>query len=241
MNVASYVSLSRQTALSRQIDIVANNMANMSTTGFKGESVVFRSALKNTPSDGMVNFVIDGGVWRDNKQGNITTTGNPLDVAIDGDAFITVDSNGGTRYTRNGHLKLSADRTLVTSAGDQVVDAKGAPITIPDGASAIEISPSGRISTPEGGDAGTMALASFGNSASLVPAENGLFVATQPADAQPSTAKVVQGAVEDSNIQPVVEMTKLMQLQRSYELAKQMSDGEGDRLKDAITRLGKIA
>ncbi|HWK47036.1 MAG TPA: flagellar basal-body rod protein FlgF [Stellaceae bacterium] len=240
MNVASYVSISRQTALSRQIDIVANNMANLSTTGFKGESVVFRSMLKNTPDGGAVNFVIDGGVWRDNKQGSITPTSNPLDVAIDGDGFLTVDTNAGTRYTRNGHLQLAPDRKIVTANGDQVVDAKGNPITIPENASAIEISATGRVSTPEGGDAGILGLASFGNSASLVPSENGLFVATEPAAAEASTAKLVQGAVEESNVQPIVEMTKLMQLQRSYEIAKQMTDGEGDRLKSVIDRLGKI-
>ena len=135
MENALLIGLSRQIALQRELDVVANNIANINTTGFKADGAVFDeylsapAARRRPGPTSRVSFVQDRATWHDMSQGPIQHTGNPLDVAIDGQGFLVVQTARGERYTRNGALQINATGELVTSAGDQVLGDSG-PISL---------------------------------------------------------------------------------------------------------------
>src|SRR5215469_2049692 len=114
MQNATYIALSSQTALQRQMDVVANNLANLSTPAFKGEEMLFSQYLTRARGTGAMAFVEDAGTARDLRQGPITKTGNPLDLALQGPGYFSVDTPLGTRYTRAGHFQIDAQNQLVT-------------------------------------------------------------------------------------------------------------------------------
>ena len=238
MQSATYVALSRQTVLGRQMDVIANNLANMSTAGFKNEKQLFQEYLEPSPVRGRtIAYVRDAGVVRDTHQGDLSRTGNPLDVGIDGNGYFQVSTVDGPRYTRNGRFQLDANRTLVTSQGYQVLDATGQPISIPQGASSISIGTDGTVSS-DTGPVGKIALSSFANQQDLVPAGSGLYVTS--ATATPDTTSTVhQGTLEDSNVQPILEMTQMLDVQRAYAAAHNIIEGEDNRQRNAIDKLSK--
>src|ERR1041384_283291 len=168
----SLFGLSRQIALSRELDVVANNIANVNTTGYKANSTVFQEFLmpgvranQFRGGDRLVSFVHDRATWIDFTQGPVQPTGNPLDVAISGNAFLTVQTPNGERYTRNGALQINNAGQLVTSEGHQVVGANG-PIVFQSGDRNVAISSDGTISVREGNNTtdsqrGKLRLAEF--------------------------------------------------------------------------------
>jgi flagellar basal-body rod protein FlgF len=240
MQTATYVALSRQTVLDRTMDVIANNLANMSTTAFKNESPLFQEYLEPGPTKGQtISYVRDAGVVRDLRQGDLSTTGNALDVGIDGNGYFQVNTVDGPRFTRNGRFQLDSGRTLVTAQGYQVLNATGQPITIPQGATSISIGADGTVAT-ETGPVGKIALSSFTNAQNLVPAGNGLYATS--ATLTPDTVSTMhQGTLESSNVQPIVEMTRMIGIQRSYSSAQNIIDGEDNRLRNAIDKLSKSA
>ena len=152
MENASLIGLSRQIALQRELDVVANNIANISTTGFKAEGVVFQehlmpvaSANQFSGTDRKLSYVQDRATWHDLSQGPIEQTGNPLDVALSGDAFLVVQTPRGERYTRNGALQVNAAGELVTSEGYRVLG-DGGPIQLQNGDRDVSISTDGTLS-----------------------------------------------------------------------------------------------
>src|SRR5882724_9666925 len=158
------VGLSRQMVLERQMDVVANNVANINTTGFKADNSMFERflmpvALENrfNAPDRRLNFVNDRGTWRDIRPGGMQQTGNPLDVAIDGNAFLVVQTPNGERYTRNGALQINAQGQLVTTDGAQVLGDNG-PIVFQNTDRNVSISADGRVSVVEGAASNTESL-----------------------------------------------------------------------------------
>src|ERR1700688_1062146 len=153
MQNATLVGLSRQVALARELDVVANNIANLNTTGYKADSSLFEEFLSSgaraDQTGARVSFVHDQGIWHDMSQGPIDRTGNPLDVAVDGNAFLVVQTPGGERYTRNGAMKINATGALVTSDGNPVLG-DGGPISLQPTDRQISISRDGTISVREG-------------------------------------------------------------------------------------------
>ena len=156
MQNALLVGLSRQMALSRELDVVANNIANIDTTGYKADNAAFTEYLMPGAKDGefrgkdqRVSFVEDRATWIDLSPGALERTGNPLDVAIDGKGYIAVQTPRGVRYTRAGSLAINASGQLVTQSGDQVLGTSG-PITFQQTDHDVSISPSGLISVREG-------------------------------------------------------------------------------------------
>ena len=152
------IGLSRQIALQRELDVVANNVANMNTTGYKADGAIFEEYLMPGAqgagfqgADRRVSYVQDRATWRDVGSGPIRPTGNPLDVAIDGDAFFVVQTPRGERYTRNGAFQINAQGELVTTTGDRVVG-DGGPIQFQSTDNSISINPDGTITAREGGD-----------------------------------------------------------------------------------------
>jgi len=237
MNDASSIALSAQLALMRQADVIANNLANLSTTGFKGQHVLFAEYLSQTSSGAPASYVQELGTIRDPSQGGFTQTGNPLDVAIQGDGYLAVDTPLGQRFTRNGHFQLDTDGQVVTSQGYPVLSDGGSPLVIPQGSGEITIGADGNVTTPQGA-VGRLQVVTFGNNQALTPTANGFFSTDQTP--QPTTdAKIVQGALENSNVQPIVEITHLIAVQRGVEYAKDFTDTQGTMISNALDRLGK--
>lgn len=237
MSTANAIMLSSQIIVMREMDVIANNLANASTTGFKGEHPLFSEYLAQAAGAGPSSFVQDAGTARDLSQGPIAKTSNPLDLAIQGDGYFAVSTPNGVRYTRNGRLQLDANGQLITGQGYSLLDSTGNPISLPTDATNISVGQDGTISTSQG-VAGKLQLASFANPRALAPVAGGLYVTNQAP--QPATSTTVQqGALEQANIQPIIEITHLMAAEHSVVSAKDYTSTEATRISNAIDRLGK--
>jgi len=245
MQGAGLVLTSYQDSLERAMSIVANNVANVSTTGYKRENVAFDTYLMEpTPKDSFA-FAVDNGTYRDTAQGATTMTGNPLDLAIQGPGYFPVQTKSGVRYTRGGAFQLDPQGNLVTAAGDKVLGDGGQALNFPDDARDIYIAGDGTVSAVDSTNAkidiGRLKPAEFANEQSLAPEGDNLFTATTPpaSDAK-EIGSIVQGAVEDSNVKPVEEMTRMIAVSRSYQLVAKLVEKDNQRQLDAIQRLGKV-
>jgi flagellar basal-body rod protein FlgF len=239
MQNASYIALSWQSALKRKLDVTANNIANTNTAGFKGDELVFQKLLagKTTP-EGKLAYVTDVGTATDFRAGSFSNTGAPLDLAIEGDGFFPVQTPDGVRYTRNGQFSLSGDGTIVSNSGYPLL-ANGSPIRVPAGAKEILVTPEGSISTDQG-NIGKIVVQRFDAPQNLVKEGNGLFKA--PTGTDPKTAelaRVLQGMKEESNVNAVVAMTDLLEVSKAYTTIQKLMDTEHERLRSAISKLGK--
>ncbi len=240
------IGLSRQTALKRALDVTANNIANMNTTGFKADGVVFEEHLRSAArgntfggADQRVSFVADRATWHDMRGGSVQETGNPLDLAISGDGFMVVQTPRGERYTRNGALQINANGELVTSEGFQVQSDSG-PIVFQPQDRGIAIAADGTISVA-GGTRGKLRLVEFAAPGRLQKDGSSNF--TAGAGVQPQAAaksRVVQGAVEKSNVQSVIEISRMIEITRTYTTIAQLTQGQGDLRRSAIERLAEV-
>jgi flagellar basal-body rod protein FlgF/flagellar basal-body rod protein FlgG len=243
------VGLSRQVALSRELDVVANNLANMNTTGYKADGSLFEEYLSSkaraAPTDSRVSFVQDRGVWHDMSQGALDRTGNPLDLAIDGKGYLVVQTPAGQRYTRNGALKTDATGQLVTSEGYPVLGDNG-PIVFQQTDHQVQISRDGTISVREGAsnaDAarGHLRVVTFANPQQLQKYGSSSFTAIQGAQPQPAQdAGIVQGSIEQSNVRSVVEMSRMIEITRSYTQVAGILQQQGDMGQQSIDKLADI-
>jgi flagellar basal-body rod protein FlgF len=239
MQTATYVALAHQTALESGMDVMANNLANLSTPAFKGETVLFSQYLQSAPGGGEISYVRDSGVRRDTKPGGLSETGNSLDTGIEGDGYFSVETADGPRYTRNGRFQLDSSGNIVTSQGFKVLSDQGQPIVLPANTRKISIALDGQLST-ETGPVGKIGLSHFDNQQDLVGAENGLYV-TSDTPTPDTTSKLHQGKVEESNVNAIAAMTKLMGLQKAYTGAAQIIDQEDQRIKNAIDKISRVA
>lgn len=248
MDTALFVALSHQSAMRRQLDVVANNVANMHTTAFKKESVMFQQHLVNLegvdgPEGQGIAFVIDKGVKRDQAEGAHLHTGNPLDVAISGDAFFSVNGKDGqVKYTRNGHFRMDNEGFLILSSGERLLSEDGNEIQFTEEDITITIQTDGRV-VAESGDLGKLALSQFANSDALKKAGNGLYTTTQQPDAIDPDAqppKVQQFMLESSNVNPIEEVTRMINILRSYQNVNKLMTKSDDMRKNAINTLGKM-
>lgn len=249
MDNTLYVALSRQQTLQRQLDIAANNMANVDTAGFKVETLMLQTdplgkGRAGGGPLGPVKYVLDNGLARDFTQGGLEHTGATYDLGIDGEGFFTVQTAQGNRYTRDGRFTLDSQNRLVTKAGDPVVDASGSGVTINPQKSAPTIAPDGTISqTDSHGQTtgvGKLSAVRFANLAGLTKQGDNLF----SSDETPVAAKDVslrQGMIERSNVQPMLQITSLIEITRAYERLAQLVSNNQDLSKSAIERLGKAA
>ncbi len=235
MENANYIAISSLTALQRQMDVHANNIANSNTTAYKAQRVLFMEYLGRSADGQKLSFVIDQGVNRDMDEGPITPTENPLDVAIRGDGYFTVETKDGVQYTRNGNFRLGPEGELATSNGRFVLDEDGEPIVIPEGDKKIDIGKDGTVAT-ESGLLAKLGIVSFRNEQSLRPVGDGLYSTTEePRKIQNGT--VLQGRIEASNVQPILEMTQMIELVRRYQSTVQFLKTQEDLQRRAIDQL----
>jgi len=251
MENALLIGLSRQTALERQLDIVANNIANVNTAGYKADGTLFEEFL-NTPArednfvglDRRVSFVQDRGTFRDFRQGALEETKNPLDVAINGSAFLTVQTPAGERYTRDGGLQINNQGQLVTVSGNPVLGTSGT-ITFQPTDHDINVTPDGTVTVVEGNGRtdsirGKLRLVSFADAQSLLKEGLNLYTANGGA-AQPDTKSVVrQGFIEKSNVNAVAEMGRMMEVTRAYTMVSTLLQQQHDLQKNAIQQLADV-
>ncbi|MGD9637716.1 MAG: flagellar basal-body rod protein FlgF [Alphaproteobacteria bacterium] len=245
MNNTLYISLSRQTALWRQLDVVANNMANMNTTAFKADNSLFSQYLVKTPNgstpDKTLAFTQDYGLVEDFSEGPMSATSNPLDVAIHGDGFFVLEGSDGETYSRDGQFKLNSDGMLVNSDNLPVLSTNNAPIFLAPNEQDIEIARDGTVST-ENGEIGKIKIVAFEDNQKLTKTYGSLYATTKDNPAKEvETVNVEQGMLEQSNVQPINEITKMISLQRSYGNVQQMIDSEYERLGKAIDVLSARA
>jgi len=246
------VALSRQMSLERQIDVIANNVANVNTNGFKADKSVFEEYLNTgarednfTPSDRRVSFVLDRATYHDFGQGSVEKTGSPLDVSIDGKGFIAVQTPQGERYTRDGSFQINGQGQLVTSGGNIVLGTNG-PIVFQPTDRDIKISAEGTITVGEGivtqfdSIRGRLKLVKFDNPQRLTKEGANLYAAGGAAAQADTTSRINQGFVEKSNVNAVTEMTRMMEVMRTYQSVASLMQQQSDLRKNAIQMLAEV-
>lgn len=234
MDTTAYVALSRQVALMRDMSVIANNVANAATTGFRGEQTLFETVLRRAGEGSRLAFVQDVGTARDMSQGPITATGNPLDLAVDGDGWLAFGTAEGVRYSRAGHLEIDEGGQVVDAAGNPLLDDAGVPLVVPAGDRDLSIAADGTVSN-RAGPLGRIGLAAFADPRALVPAGGNLWTAEQPPT--PSTARLAQGMLEGSNVRPVIEMTRMIETTRAFEGTQKLIETHHDIERRAIERV----
>jgi flagellar basal-body rod protein FlgF len=246
------IGLSRQVLLERQIDVIANNVANVNTAGYKADGSLFEEFLKSgahednfVGRDRQVSYVQDRATFRDFTQGAAEQTKNPLDVAIDGSGFLAVQTAAGERYTRDGGLQLNGQGQLVTVAGNQVLGTSG-PIVFQPTDHDINITPDGTITVLEGNGKvdsvrGKLRLVSFADAQKLLKEGSNLYSAGEGGAAQPDTKSVIrQGFIEKSNVNAVAEMSRMIEVTRAYTQIATLLQQQSDLHKSAIQQLADV-
>lgn len=240
MENTTYIGLSRQAGLRRAMDVVAHNIANANTPGFKSERLIFQEFLANPESRDSLSYVQDVGTARDMDNGPISSTGNTFDIALNGEGFFTIETPLGERYTRHGRFQLDGERQLVTSEGFPVLGQNG-PLTIPTDEGEISIASDGTITT-EDTEVGQIQIVTFEDPQQLRKAASGLFIAPEDAEPQePETVQMAQGMIEESNVQAILEITRMMDIHRTHDSVARMLRQEDERVKGMIDALGQPA
>ena len=244
MENPTYIALSRARTIARDMTSVANNIANASTNGFRAERTLFQEHLAKTGPVGQrerISFVDDVGLYRDTREGPLEVTNNTLDLAIRGDGYLVVRTPGQDMYTRSGRFQVDANRQIVTADGYPIVGVNDAPITLQAGAdiSSIRIQGDGAM-TSNVGAVGQIQMVQFADEQIMRKASSGMY-ATDQAPLPASRASILQGSLEGSNVQPVMEMTRMMEMLRDYQSAQKLVDSEHERQRTAINRLAKTS
>lgn len=236
MDAAGYATLNRQSGLMREMGVVANNIANASTTGFRREGVVFSEYVAALDQDPSLSMAHASGRHVDLSQSTLSQTGGQFDLAIQGAGFFLIETPQGERLTRAGTFTPSAEGELVNPDGYRLLDAGGAPVFVPPDARGIAIAADGTLSA-DGQPLAQIGLWQPSDPLALRHQSGTLFDggALEPAEG----ATVLQGMLEDSNVEPVSEIARMIEVQRSYELGQKFLDAEDERVRGVITTLGR--
>lgn len=235
MSSGIYVAAAGAVAQSNALDTTANNIANASTTGFRGDNVTFREALTGARSAD-ITLVDHGSSTSNTAAGAQIETNNPLDVAISGDGYFGVQTATGPRYTRAGNFQLDTSHRLVNQDGQAVRGQGGAPITIPDGATNVAIDANGNVSA-DGATVGQLELTKFAPS-QLKREGATLYVASGAPQAGGAPVSVRSGTLEQSNVNVVRGVVDLVKTSRTYESLMQVIQGYHDVEDRAARELG---
>ena len=244
MDNSLYVGLSRQMTLRRELDIVANNIANADTTGFKVESLMVETE-PSAPAMTLggpkpVKFVLDSGVARNFGQGSLRQTGAPLDMAIEGQGFFRIQTAEGERYTRDGRFRLDEGGRLTTQDGKPVMGDGGGEIVVDPENGPVTISSDGVVSQGEL-RVGRVGVAGFDTLSVLEKTGDNLYRNTSNEQPQAlTTSKVRQGMLESSNVNPVLEITRMIEVTRAYESMAKMMDANSELSRRSVERMGKL-
>lgn len=230
------VALARQSVLARQMDVIATNLANLETAGFKSENMIFSEIIEETSEGEFLSIVHDVSFFRDVGEGPLVGTSAPLDLAVHGEGYFAVETTEGERYTRHGNFQLDDTGRIVTSDGHAVLNSGGAPIVIPPDAGDITVTRDGTVSANDA-PIGQLKLVRFDDEQLLTKLGNGLYDAAGLPPLPATDSQVLQGMIEKSNVNGVVEITRMIDTVRSYEAAAKLADTEHQRILDAIEAL----
>jgi flagellar basal-body rod protein FlgF len=245
------IGLSRQTTLERQLDVVANNVANVNTTGYKADSSLFEEYLRSgahednfVGRDRRVSYVQDRGTFHNFSQGAAEQTKNPLDLAIDGAGFLVVQTPAGERYTRDGGLQMNNQGQLVTAAGNPVLGTSG-PIVFQPTDHDINVTPDGTITVVEGNgrtDAvrGKLRVVSFPEAQKMLKEGLNLYAAGEGSPQPDTKSALRQGFIEKSNVNAVAEMSRMIEVTRAYTQISTLLQQQSDLHKSAIEKLADV-
>lgn len=238
MDNTIYATLTRQSGLLREMRSVANNIANASTTGYRSEGVIFSEYISDLGPDAPSLSMASARVRETlQAQGAMTMTGGPFDLALQGDGFFMVQTPAGQRLTRAGSFTPNENGDLVTMDGFAVLDAGGAPVFVPQGTGPIGISADGTISA-DGQPIGQIGIFMPVDSAGMIREDGVRFRAdagTEPA----LDARMLQGFLEESNVDPILQVSRMIEVQRAYELGQSFIDKEDERIRGVIKALGR--
>lgn len=239
MDTTGYIALTRQSGLLKELQVVANNIANISTTGFRREGVVFAEELRSLDTEGGGVAMTSARVrFTDADKGSTTRTGGMLDFAIDGPGFFMVETPTGERLTRAGSFSTNAEGDLVSMTGYRVLDSSGSPIFIPPDAGRVGVAQDGTVSIG-GRPSAQIGIFEVENPQMLLRESGVLF--RFDAEANPAeNSRVMQGFLEGSNVDAVTEMARLIEVQRAYELGQNLLDSEDERIRSSIRTLGQV-
>jgi flagellar basal-body rod protein FlgF len=246
MDTTIYVGLSHQMALRRHMDVIAGNIANANTGGFQRENMQFEKFVERMEDAPLraakpVAFVLDYGVTRDSTAGDLVQTGNPFDAAVIGEGYFSVQKPGGeVLYTRDGRFAPDSDGYIATTQGARLLDTSGKPIQIELTDSTAHIAANGSVQTQDR-EVANIAIVRFNNPNSLERAGDNMMRATASSTPENITSpKLKQGVLEQSNVKPIVEMTEMIAVQRSYESTTKMMERYEDIRKRSLDRLARV-
>lgn len=241
MDNTTSIILSRMITASRTVDVIANNIANVSTPGYEAthlQSAAWIDRMRGVtapPGGSTLAYTQATGTWRDAAPGPIHQTGNPLDLALPSGGYFTVQTANGPRLTRDGRFGLMPNGTIANASGDALLDPGGQPITVPPQSGALSIAADGTISTAHGiiGQVGVVTVADPQG----LTAEGGNLFQTSAPPIPAATPNIVQGALEGSNVQPILEITKMMQASQNFRMIAQFITAEQSRSQSAISKI----
>jgi flagellar basal-body rod protein FlgF len=237
MDSIGYTTLTRQSGLMREMEVLAHNIANISTTGFRREGVVFSEYVNRLEGEPSLSMATASARNVDLTQAGLSQTGGIFDFAIQGDGFFLIETPQGERLTRSGAFTPSAEGELVTPDGYRLLDAGGAPVVVPPDARAVGLGRDGTLSA-DGVAVARVGLWQPSDPLTLTHVAGTMFAASsgvEPADA----GEMMQGMLEDSNVQPVVEVARMIAVQRAYEMGQTFLDREDARIRGVIQTLGR--
>lgn len=232
MESTGYTTLTRQAGLMREMQVVANNIANSATTGYRQEGLIFAEHIKSTgggPSLSMATATVRNTSMM---QGALTQTGGTLDFAIEGDGFFLIETPAGERLTRAGSFALSAEGDLVTNDGFRVLDAGGAPVFVPPDATDLGVSADGTVSA-NGRPLAQIGLVRPADPIDLIR-EDGVMFRTQGATEPVEETRILQGFLEGANVDPIGQIARMIEVQRAYEMGQSFLDAENERIREAL-------
>lgn len=237
MENAGYVTLTRQSGLMREMEIIAHNIANSATTGYRQQGLVFSEFVRAIDGNESLSMAAARVKKTSLAQGVLTQTGNALDLAIEGQGYFQLETPDGVRLTRAGAFNVDAAGDIVTSEGHRVLDTGGAPINVPQGQSDVQVAADGTVSLGErllgqigvvepepGADLEREAGVLFKTDAALEPSEDG---------------KVLQGHLEGSNVDAISQLTRMIEVQRAYEIGQKLLDMDHEQTRNALQTLIK--
>ncbi|MFD1913712.1 flagellar hook-basal body complex protein [Halodurantibacterium flavum] len=237
MDNASYTTLTRQSGLRREMDIVAHNIANANTTGFRREGIIFSEFLRGLDGqEPSLSMATVNARHIGEAQGGLTATGGPLDLAIEGPGYFVVQTPDGERLTRAGHFTANAEGEVVNQDGHPLLDLGGGAIALPPEAGSIAVGADGTLS------ADGVAVAQVGVVLPVDPLslqrEAGTLL--RAGDVEPvEQPSVLQGYLEESNVDVITEVARMIEVQRAYELGQTFLDREDERIRAVVQTLGK--
>lgn len=240
MENATYIALSRLDTQQRALSVVAGNIANASTSGFKAQHVLFSDYIAEqegavTSGAEIESYTQDRATYRNLDQGEMQATGNPLDLALGGDGYFTLQTKSGTRLSRSGRFERLTDGTIADETGNALLNTDGQAIRLPAEDRVVSVAADGTIST-ETGIKGRIAIVTPNDANKLMP-EGAKFLRADTPTTPLATPKVVQGMIENSNVQVMTEMTRMMQIQRDFQFMTQFVQSEATRQQDAVSKI----